>query len=93
MCESISCSLTQKPLCCTVFISLSLVPVVAGDVVDPEGVADVLLPFVLVFAEARQDVDLVELWVDGGSLGEARHRHCGGKNKTTEVKNIYTSCR
>ena len=56
-------------------LSLFLLPVVAGDVINPEGVADVLLTLVLVFAEARQDVDLVEVGVDGGSLGEARHRH------------------
>lgn len=100
VCESISCEFvcalssllrwwSQKPLCVCVCLlrSLSLLPVVAGDVVDPEGVADVLLAFVLVFAEARQDVDLIELRVDGGSLGKARHRHCGGKNnndKSTE---------
>lgn len=63
-----------------VCFSFSLLPVVAGDVIDPERVADVLLAFVLVLAEARQDVDLIELGVDGGSLGKARHRHCGGKN-------------
>lgn len=53
------------------------VPVVACNVVDPEGVTDVLLSFVLVLAEARQDVDLIQLGVYGGPLGEARHRHCG----------------
>lgn len=51
-------------------------PVVTGDVVDPKGVADVLLPFLLVFAETRQDVNLVELRVNGGSLSKTGHRHC-----------------
>lgn len=67
-----------------VCLSLTLLPVVAGDVVDPEGVSDVLLALVLVFAEARQHVDLVELGVDGGSLSEARHRHCGDNNGNHE---------
>lgn len=48
-------------------------PAVAGDVVDPEGVAHVLLPLVLVLAEAGEDVDLVQLGIYGGPLGEARH--------------------
>lgn len=51
-------------------------PVVTGDVVDPKGVADVLLPFLLVLAETREDVNLVELRVDGGSLSKTCHRHC-----------------
>ena len=66
---------SQKPVC----VFISLLPVVACNVIDPEGVADVLLAFVLVLAEAWQDVDLIELGVDGGSLGKARHRYCGGK--------------
>lgn len=55
------------------WLSFRGLPVVTGDVVDPERVAHVLLPFVLVFAQPRQDVDLVELRVDGGSLGETSH--------------------
>lgn len=66
---------SQKPVC----VFSSLLPVVACNVIDPEGVADVFLAFVLVLAEAWQDVDLIELGVDGGSLGKARHRYCGGR--------------
>ena len=51
------------------------VPVVAGNVVDPERVPDVLLSFVFVLAEAGEHVDLVQFRVDGGPLGEACHRH------------------
>lgn len=76
-----------------VYISFSLLPVVASDVVDPEGVADVLLALVLVFAEAREDVNLIELGVDCGSLGEARHRYCGGEEQqqimfNSEIKTL-----
>lgn len=55
------------------WLSFRGLPVVTGDVVDPEWVAHILLPFVFVFAQPRQDVDLVELRVDGGSLGETSH--------------------
>lgn len=34
------------------FHVVSLLPVVTGDVVDPEGVADVLFTFLLILAEA-----------------------------------------
>lgn len=56
--------------------SFWLLPAVAGDVVDPERVAHVLLPFVLVLAQPRENMDFVELWVDGGSLGETSHWNC-----------------
>lgn len=96
VCESTSCE------CCCGYdqrkflvgrsecLSLRLLPVVAGDVVDPEGVAHIFLAFVLVFTEAGQDMDLVEFRVDGGSLGEARHRHCGA-NRRSKI-NTFT-CR
>lgn len=101
VCESTSCE------CCCGYdqrkflvgrsecLSLRLLPVVAGDVVDPEGVAHIFLAFVLVFTEAGQHVDLVEFRVDGGSLGEARHRHCMHKRskQTVKDKHIYFSCR
>lgn len=60
-------------------MSLTRLPVVTGNVIYPEGVADVLFTFLLVFAEARKDMNLIELGVDGGSLGKACHRHYGGK--------------
>lgn len=51
-------------------------PVVTGYVVYPKGVADVLFPFLLVLTETRQDMNLVELRVNGCSLSKTCHRHC-----------------
>lgn len=51
-------------------------PVVTGNVINPEGVADILFTLLLVLAEPRQDMDLIELRVNGGSLSKTRHWHC-----------------
>lgn len=50
-------------------------PLVLVDVVDPEGVLHVVFPFLLVLVGARQDVDLVQLRVNGRPLCETGRRN------------------
>ncbi len=45
-------------------------PFVVYDVVNPERVFDVVVTLVLVFTETREDVDFVQLMIDGGTLSK-----------------------
>lgn len=68
-----------KCVCRTVCVCVlrGFLPAVTGDVINPKGVADILFTLLLVLAEPRQDMDLIELRVNGGSLSKTRHWHCG----------------
>lgn len=50
---------------------MNYIPFVINDVVNPEGIFNVVITLIFVFTQTRKNVDFIELMVDSGTLSKA----------------------